>query len=42
MNDKYMERISNYLDKDNIDYSLLINGAWGSGKTHLMREFINK
>ncbi len=33
--------IENYLEKDT-DYAFLITGAWGSGKTHFLKEQISK
>lgn len=33
MNEAIISVIKDYLKKDNTDYALMINGAWGSGKT---------
>ena len=35
---KVAQIILTYLETDRINYALMINGAWGSGKTHYLKE----
>ncbi|WKA50206.1 P-loop NTPase fold protein [Planococcus liqunii] len=34
--DKYLSMIMDYINRSNTDYSLLLSGDWGNGKTHFI------
>jgi predicted AAA+ superfamily ATPase len=34
--------IKDYIKEPNTDYAILINGAWGSGKTHFLKNSVGK
>lgn len=34
--------INNFINSDTVDYAFLINGQWGSGKTHFINNFISQ
>lgn len=34
--------VLNYINTPSTDYALLINGAWGSGKTYYIKYSLNK
>jgi len=35
------EYLNNYLSLENPEYAILLNGKWGSGKTHFIQSFMN-
>ena len=35
------EYLNNYLSLENPEYAILLNGKWGSGKTHFMQSFMD-
>ncbi len=39
-NDEIVDIIKNYVDKSSYKYSVLINGEWGTGKSHLIKNTI--
>ena len=43
-NEKIMKKLDAYIDKwqENPQYAVMIAGEWGSGKTHFVREYIEK
>jgi hypothetical protein len=34
--------IKDYIKEPNTDYAILINGAWGSGKTHFLKNSVGQ
>lgn len=40
MEDKLQKSIEEYLNKENIEYAIMINGHWGSGKTYYIKNTI--
>ena len=38
--DEIIQAVQNYIRNDNAKYALLINGAWGSGKTFLYENYL--
>ncbi|MAT59758.1 MAG: hypothetical protein CMF23_17430 [Ignavibacteriae bacterium] len=40
MTENILKNINTFLQTNNTDYSLLINGLWGSGKTHFLKNKI--
>lgn len=37
MNEEFVSIVKDYLNKEETDYALMINGAWGSGKTFFIK-----
>lgn len=40
MNKILKEAVDNYINNDNIEYAIMINGLWGSGKTYFFNKYI--
>ena len=40
MTENILKNIITYLQTDDTDYSLLVNGLWGTGKTHFLKNNI--
>ena len=38
--DEIIQAVQSYIRNDNAKYALLINGAWGSGKTFLYENYL--
>ena len=34
--------VKDYLNEDSVDYAILINGKWGSGKTYYWKNYLEK
>ena len=39
---RMLDEVKRYLSDDTYDYALMIDGAWGSGKTYFVKEVLNK
>ena len=42
MEDELTKQIIEYLNEDDVDYAILINGEWGSGKTYYINKLIEQ
>ena len=40
MNKILKDAVDNYINNDNIEYAIMINGLWGSGKTYFFNKYI--
>ena len=40
--ERMLNEVKRYLSDDTYDYALMIDGSWGSGKTHFVKEVLNK
>lgn len=41
--DRIKEKINEYIEKENTQYAIMIDGEWGSGKTFFIKnEYIKK
>ena len=39
---RMLDEVKRYLSDDTYDYAMMIDGAWGSGKTYFVKEVLNK
>ena len=39
---RMLDEVKRYLSDDTYDYALMIDGAWGTGKTYFVKEVLNK
>ena len=42
MKEKIVSIITDYLNREETDYALMINGVWGSGKTFFIKNTLKK